>query len=147
MSTSKPRITLSLQPHTYEVLRRLSAASGQPMSTSVTDFLDVAIPGMERMAAFIEAAKGMPEKTRQEIREALEKAEAELLPVLAVSLEQADTLIAGMGKLEGARGEGEARAHDARRKGGSTPVPVTRGSGRGNAAVLVPSKGGKNGRV
>lgn len=132
MSTSKPRITLTLEPHAYEVVRRLSAAGGASMSATITGFLDVALPAMERMVVVMEAAKGMPEKTRAEMRESVDRAEAALLPVLTQVVEQADMFIAAEALLIKARDGDEVRSRSARPKVVSTPVPVTRGSGQTN---------------
>lgn len=145
MSTSKPRITITLEPRAYEIVRRLAAANGQSMSGTITEFLDVALPPMERLVVVLEQAAAMPEATRQVVRDSIGRAEAKLLPALAGSLAQMDFLIEATGReFERAAKEPERRSRDgdgAKRSG--TPGPVTRGSGLPKVAI----KGAKNGRL
>jgi len=129
MSTSKPRITITLEPHAYEVVRRLSAANGHPMSAIVSGFLDVALPPMERMVVLLEQAAAMPHATREEIRASVLRAEARVLPEVASLARQVDFLVdesVAAGSV--AEVERRRRATGAKRRQ-PTPVPVTRGSG------------------
>ena len=128
MATNKPRITLSLEPHVYEVLRRMSAAGGNSMSSIVTGFLDVAVPALERMVVVMEAAKAAPEQTMQEVSDMVARAEARVLPAVAALADQADLFLAQEAALHRSRQAGAEGARQAV-SGGSTPVPVTRGSG------------------
>lgn len=142
MATLKPRITITLEPHVHEVLRRLSAAGGQSMSSLVTDFLDVAVPPMERMVVVLEEAARMPHKAREELRASVERAEATLLPALAAAADQTDLFIADATKaVRSGRASPAQRVKRGAPKGDSTPVPVTRGLGIKTAA----KKGTKNG--
>jgi hypothetical protein len=141
MATTKPRITISLEPHVYEVLRRLSFAGGRPMSAAVTGFLDVALPALERMVVVMEAAKGMPQKARAELKASLDRAEAELLPAVAAVVDQSDMFLDEALTAARARNGAEVRGRSPRPKAVSTPVPVTRGSGRTKAAKKAVSHG------
>lgn len=152
MPTAKPRITLTLEPHVHEVLRRLSSAGGESMSAIVTGFLDVAVPAMERMAVLFEQAKAMPEEAKEGLRASLLRAESELLSGLSglisphpAFLDEMVNATAPTGTGRAPRGTGRASA------GGSTPVPVTRGSGGREkpepAVKTVPSKGVRRARV
>jgi hypothetical protein len=134
MSTSKPRITITLEPHAYEVLKRLSAASDRPMSSAVTDFLAVALPAMERIVVVLEAAKRMPDQAREEMRESLGKAEAKLVPALLDLIDQADMFLERAGDDAESSGGRGAAERTAALGGVSTPVPVTRGSGTAKAS-------------
>jgi len=146
MSTTKPRITLTLEPHAHEVLRRLSAAGGESMSAIVTGFLDMALPQLERLVVVMEQAKTMPEETKEAIRGSLVRAEAELLPSVMAVVDQADMFVAEAHATIKAAGRGATEKRPGRTLSGlSTPVPVTRGSGRTKAPHVVPSKGGRNG--
>jgi hypothetical protein len=130
MPTEKPRITISMEPHAYEVVRRLSAASGESMSRVVTQFLDVAVAPMERMVVVLEQAKAMPKETTEAVRASILRAEAKLLPkVMANIVEQNDLFLAEWAKPALAEGAGEAEPRTRPKKRPSTPVPVTRGSG------------------
>ena len=139
MATLKPRITITLEPHAYEVVRRLSAAQGQSMSSLVTQFLDVATPQMERMVVLLERAKAAPEKAREDLRQALARAEANVLPVLLDVIQEQDMFLHEVGAELEAEPAPRATAPAPRpRKKATTPVPVTRGSG--------PAKRQKRGR-
>ena len=141
MSTLKPRITITLDPHVHEVLRRLSAAGGDSMSALVTGFLDVAIPPMERMVVILEKAKGMPERTKEEVRASLLRAEAKLLPAIAAATEQNDLFLAEVLEAANAAGAGRSAARTGRVRSALPPVPVTRGVGQTKKG----QKGGKSG--
>ncbi len=146
MSTTKPRITLTLEPRAYEIVRRLAAANGTSMSATIAEFLDVALAPMERLVVVLEQASAMPQATREQVRESIGRAEAKLFPALAGSLAQMDFLIDATGReIERAAGaQPERRSRDggagAKRQ---TPGPVTRGSGPRKVAL----KGAKNGRL
>jgi hypothetical protein len=147
MSTTKPRITLTLEPRAYEIVRRLAAANGASMSSTITEFLDVALPPMERLVVVLEQAVAMPEATRQQVRDSIGRAEAKLLPALAGNLAQMDFLIEATGReIERAvQPQPERRSRDGGggTKRGGTPGLVTRGSG----PQKRPIKGAKNGRL
>jgi hypothetical protein len=149
MPTEKPRITITLEKRVYEVLRRLSAASGESMSSCVTQFLDVAIAPMERMVVVLEQAKVAPRETKEAVRASILRAEAKLLPgVIAAAVEQNDMFLAEWSpeaieareailagerrKAEGPKAAAERRPQAPERL--VTPVPVTRGSGLRKAA-------------
>jgi hypothetical protein len=141
MSTLKPRITITLQPHAYEVLRRLSSAGGESMSSLVTQFLDVAIPPMERMVVVMEQANSMSSETKEAVRGSLLRAEAKLLPALTAAIDQNDLFLADVVQALEPQPSG-ALAHVRRAVSGSAPpVPVTRGVGRSERST----KGKKNG--
>ena len=152
MSTTKPRITLTLEPAVYEVLRRLSAASGDSMSAVVADFLDVAIPQMDRMVTILEQAKAIPQQTKDELRESLERGEARVLSALDDATAHSLLLMARMENATQAAGAGGASPRTKRATaGGSTPVPLTGGSGRVGKPVktvkTASEKGVRRGRV
>ena len=137
MPTERPRITITLEPHAYEVVRRLSAASGESMSRVVTQFLDVAVAPMERMVVVLEQAKAMPKETTEAVRASILRAEAKLLPqVMASVVEQNDLFLAEWAKPEAGAERPRPQGAPTARKGTSAPVAVTRGSGPRKAAKV-----------
>lgn len=114
MPTSKPRITITLEPAAYETLTRLAAASGDSMSKIVAGYVELAMPALGRLADLLERARSAPDEVRRGLLAAVERAERELMPGAMAVKEQAEELFQGLA--EGI-------------PGGSTPVAVTRGSG------------------
>lgn len=159
MSTNKPRITLTLEPEVYEVVRRLSAASGDSMSAVIADFLDVAIPQMQRIALVLEHAKAIPSQTKEELRDSLARSEAKLLSAVAEVTGQADGFIEELAEAAKAAGASAAEPRTRRTAarassgalGASTPVPLTGGSGRVGKPVApvktASAKGGRRGGI
>lgn len=150
MPTANPRLQVTFEPETYEVLKRLAAVQGRPASTIVrevmqgsTGMLSEIADTMERLKAAQEAAKA---RIVAEAGQGLEDAADALQPPLLALLEHfeavgsiasdflADNGIGG-GALLSAPGSRPQRSEDgkpARSKGVSAdadPQPVIRGSG------------------
>ena len=113
MPTAKPRITLTLEPHAYEVLSRLAAANRQPMASIVTEILDAAIPSMERVVAIVERAATASEEVRAGVVAAVERAERELMPTLLAAAGQSDLFLADLAH----KASGDVAAQDAQASG------------------------------
>lgn len=121
MSTTKPRITVTLEPHAYEVLSRLSAVGGDSMSSLVAQFVDVSLPSLERLVVVLERAKAAPEEARAGLAAAVERAERTLLPALMQAQDMGDLFLADI-------------EHGSMRK--ATPAPAAQ---RGRAAAPAPA--------
>ena len=134
MSTSKPRITVTLEPHAHEVLARLSAAGGESMSALVAQFVTVALPSLERLVVVLERARTAPQEARAGLAAAIERAERKLLPALKDAQDMGDLFLFDLEAVpkSGATGalaqpgRQPASALDRRQK---DPRLVTRGSG------------------
>lgn len=59
MATSKPRITISLDPEAYQALKELATAQDRPMSSVVSEYLEMASPVFTRIAATLKEAKAL----------------------------------------------------------------------------------------
>lgn len=149
MSTTKPRITVTLEPHAHEVLARLSAASGESMSQIVAGFVDLAVPSLERVVVVMERAKSAPQEVRAGLVAALDRADRQLMPALVNAMDQNDLFLSDALQSLTAEPVADAKAATPARgrrradSGGSTPVPVTRGSGGASRGV----KGGRRGSL
>jgi hypothetical protein len=88
MATNKPRVTVTLEPRTYEVLARLSAAGGDSMSSLIAQFVDVSLPSLERLVVVLERAAAAPAEARAGLAAAVERAERQLLPALVAAQDQ-----------------------------------------------------------
>jgi len=121
------------------------------MSQIVAGFVEIALPSLERLVVVLERAKAAPKEVHSGLAAALERADRVLMPQLLASIDQADLFLADMHLATlAAPGPGApaAPAPDGARRqvlGGSTPVPVTRGSGGGKTLTRAPSNGGKKG--
>lgn len=154
MPTAKPRITITLEKHSHEVLSRLSAASGDSMSQIVASFVDLALPSLERVVVVLEQARAAPEKVRAGLVAAVERAERDMLPAMVEALDQSDLFLSDLTKAT-AKGRGAPAAQRAARPdplrvaleaavASSTPVPVTRGLG-GGKTLRERTKGARRG--
>ena len=124
MATTKPRITITLNQRTYEVLRAISDLGGKPMSAFVAEMLDSALPTLERMAATFQAIKGAQDTERGRFLASLDRAQAALEPAVMEAVGQFDLFLATVetAVADGGHPGGEAPAETA------NPRPVTRGS-------------------
>lgn len=144
MSTEKPRITVTLEPRLYEVVRRLAKANGQTMSRVIVDFLGVAEGPMRRAVTILERAAHAPGEARDRVRGSLHRAERSVVPVLLEGLRQTELEL----DREGLDWYDLAESGAGREGGGSLatrpapPVAVTRGVG----TPLSKQKPAKKGR-
>jgi hypothetical protein len=168
MSTKKPRITITLEPRSYEVLSRLSAVGGDSMSQIVSQFVDLALPSLERLVLVLERARSATKETHVGLAAALERAERDLIPALESTLKQRDMFFSVLEALpldgpptdaqqpaaarpagglvsiptsSTAQGQVLAAVPPAASVSPSTPVPVTRGSGTPECYKLPAKRG------
>ena len=140
MATTKPRITITLNQRTYEVLKTIGKLGDQPMSAFVSEMLDSALPTLERMAATFQAIKNAQTTERGKFLESMDRAQAVLEPAVMEAVGQFDLFLATVedAVADGGRDEGAAPAATA------DPRPVTRGStpltGKKTAATKTASK-------
>lgn len=143
MATSKPRITITLTERQHAVLRSLSKSTGQSMSAYVVEFLEVALPTLERVAATMQALAQARETDIQRVREQLEDAQRVFEPVAMAAVAQADMFL---GKIELAASDG-GRAPAAAGAGGSSTPSTNRGVTPTPAKSLKPKPGAASGQV
>lgn len=151
MSTTRPRITITLTDHSHEVLRRLSASSSQSMSSIVAEFVDMALPSLERVVVVLERARTAPEEVRAGLAASVARAERDMMPHLMESIDQVDMFLGQAerdvgGQVAPATGRARVRAHAEaliEKTRGPDPRPVTRGSGGGKSGQAEPERVGK----
>lgn len=105
MATTKPRITVTLEPHHHELLRRLAGHQGQSMSAIMVELLETVAPVLERVCVAIEGAKAASDSVRPRLKVMAEKAEADILPFAEASMSQLDMFIAEVMAETGSAGE------------------------------------------
>jgi hypothetical protein len=129
MSTSKPRITVTLTERQHAVLRSLSKSSGQSMSALVVEFLDVGMPTLERMAAVMQALAESKAVEMGRIRDQLEEAQAVFEPLAALVARQGDLFFGGLH--EALRAGPDAGGSPAARPARAPVTPATNQGGHG----------------
>lgn len=90
MPSAKPRIALVLEQPRYDLLKRLAALQGVSMASVVCEVMETVYPVLERVCVVLEAGKRAQESQKQGMRDAVEKAEADLLPHLYTAINQFD---------------------------------------------------------
>ena len=155
MPAANPRITITLKPSVHALLRRLSELTGNSQSSMVGELLEQSAPVFERMARVMEAAVEAQGLAKAEMAGGLERAQAKLEQQLGLALDTMDEGFrpilehaeAVKRRAAGAGGARGARTPARVARGGSTPVPLTGGSGGPKGATTGGRKGGKRGRV
>lgn len=135
MPTKNPRLSVVLSPSVAATLVALSAETGDSASSLVRGLLEQCAPALERMLELVRAAKAAKGQIGAGASSAMHRVVEDLQDAVALADSRQrrviDDLVQQAEKVKGRRrpvtGGGAARARPAK---GSTPVPVTRGSGR-----------------
>lgn len=99
MATSKPRLTITLEPSHHAVVSDVARLRHVSKSTVVTEMLAASIPALERVSkllAALEAAKSGGYTS--DFAANLEEAERTLAPLLAAALEQLEIPVERLSK-------------------------------------------------
>lgn len=132
MATDKPRITITLNPHVYATIKRMSELGGQPMSTIISELLDSVHEPFMRTVALLDAASQAPKQVKDGLRQSFEAVERDLYGVVGYSVAQMDWLTEQLGKPPAGGVERQ----------GASPASATPGGG-----VSGKSRGGRSGAV
>ncbi len=132
MATTKPRITITLEPDQHDVLRRLADLQRTSMSKIVTEFLGEVTPILANVANALEAVQRASSDARAKFVRTAEVAEEELRPLAEFARNQFDMFAAEIGRIEQEATPHTAaeEATGARRSGGIAgegPPPGKRG--------------------
>lgn len=119
MATNKPRITISLDPHVYATLKRMSELGGQPMASIVSELLGTVHEPLMRTVAFLEAAAEAPKQVRDGLRQTFEAVERDLYSVAGHTVDQIDWLTLQLGKVDAVSDESMEEYNNRRMKGGT----------------------------
>lgn len=114
MPTIKPRVAVTLEPQTHEVIERLAVLQGRTRGSVIADLLDSVAPALTRTVALLEAAASAPDEVKRGLRGVVEGLHGQLVDASGGATGQLDMLL------------GEVAAQ------GVDPHVVTRGSGRGS---------------
>lgn len=93
MATSKPRLSVTLEPRLYDTISEIARIRGVSRSSVITEYLDTASPVLERtltilraLDARLKAARSGIDADMHQYRANLEEAEKALAPMLASAL-------------------------------------------------------------
>lgn len=113
MPTKKPRLTITLDPVTHELLKELAEVNEQSLSSVISELLDTMIPTVQRVVEAGRHFQLLSEDMKAQIRRNFDAAESLVLPEVAAMESDFIALLNSVG---------EAAAAEA------DPRPVTRGS-------------------
>lgn len=109
MPSSNPRVALTVDPHRYDLLTRLAKLQGTSRAAIVTETMELIYPVLERVCVVLEAASKAQESSKEGLRHAVAKAEAQLSPLLYEVASQFDLFIDQAEHGLGAEGSTKAR--------------------------------------
>lgn len=106
MATNRPRITISLDPEQYEVLKRLAVLQKAPMAGIVSDLVAEVTPVLARVADSLELAMRAQQGVRANLKRVAEEAEADLRPLTEMARSQFDMFAEEIARIVGDVAEG-----------------------------------------
>ncbi|WP_460985719.1 hypothetical protein, partial [Staphylococcus aureus] len=65
MPTLKPRVAVTLENQTHEVISRLASLQKRSRSAVIADLLDSIVPALSRTVALLEAAREAPNEVKR----------------------------------------------------------------------------------
>lgn len=101
MATSKPRLTITFTPRQHAVLKSISESGGRPISALVSELIEECLPTLERMAATFQALRRAQDVNRQQMADALARAQDAIEPIAMRAAGQFDIFL---GQVESAAG-------------------------------------------
>jgi len=102
MATDKPRITITLEPDHYAILRRMANAQGGSMARIVTELVSEMAPLLGRVADMLEATVKAQQNMKVSMRKAADQAEEDMKPLMQVALSQFDFFASEMERIASA---------------------------------------------
>lgn len=92
MPTKNPRLSITFKPSFIARLRRLSELTGSSQGALAAEFLEGAVPAIDRLIRLIEAAQGAKADVLEKLQSDLEKAQGRVEAQLGIVLEDADKI-------------------------------------------------------
>lgn len=140
MPTVNPRVNVTLSPSSDILVTRLAELQKVSKSQVLRDLLDAAEPALQRVATLMEAAARSRGEVLDGLAKGLQRAQDHIEGAVGAHLVHLEAVAgadlvaraqAVRGRRPGQHAQRAARASSspAASQGGSTPVPVTRGSG------------------
>ncbi len=130
MPTLKPRVAVTLENQTHEVISRLASLQKRSRSAVIADLLDSIVPALSRTVALLEAAREAPNEVKRGLISVIEGIHEDFVAVSGKSTGDLDEFINRL------KSGGDAQ--------GVNPRLVTRGSGIRNTTKPADGKSPKN---
>lgn len=92
MPTTKPRVHVTLEPHTHDVIERLATLQGRTRGAVISELLDSVAPAISRTVKLLEAAASAPETLKDNLRSVVEGAQADYARAVGDSSKQLEIL-------------------------------------------------------
>jgi hypothetical protein len=108
MPTTKPRITVTLEPRQYELLKQISSAGGDSMSKLVSELLGTVEPTLERMALMLQRLRKVKRDEQEEVRRVLGDVHNGLESLMEATISQVDMFVDRAGEATATRAASEA---------------------------------------
>jgi len=93
MPTEKPRVTVTLEPSTHEVIARLAKLQKRTRGAVIADLLDSVAPAMTRTVALLEAAAVAPWQVKAGLISVVEGIHEEFLQAAGDGSRRAEYLL------------------------------------------------------
>lgn len=121
MPTIKPRVQVTLETQTHEVIDRLAKLQGRTRGSIIAELLDSIAPVLAQTAALLEAAQAAPQDVLRGLKSVVEGVHDDLLEVAGDGIKQMDFLLT---ELSG----GRVNPHVVTRGSGLSDTPQTKGT-------------------
>jgi hypothetical protein len=131
MPTKKPRVQVTLNENTHEVIKRFAELQNKTRGAVISEFLDSIVPPLSRTVALLDAAHSAPDHVKKGLVDYVESTHNDLMSILSDANSQVDNLAQNFTK-NGAPVEG------------FQPPLVTRGSDKGKIKPKNSLKVAKN---
>jgi hypothetical protein len=128
MSTTKPRITVTLTEHQHEVLKAVCAASGQSMSAFLGELVELSMPTFEKMAQAFGKLRDVQRFEKERLAQALERSHGEVEGLARQAMGEFGRMI----DVIQAAAEPPSRSAPSTRKAGSVASPDRAGERPGS---------------
>lgn len=96
MATTKPRLTITLNPHTHAVITELARLQSKSKASIITDLLDTVVPVFQRTAYLLELSNRATTVVNDDIRDSMELAEEKLRRMMDDAMGQLDMVSEGL---------------------------------------------------
>lgn len=92
MATTKPRLTITLEPHTHAVISELAELQGRPRARVIAELIESTVPILERTCYVLALAKRASSGVSDDFKASLEHSEAKIKQMMDDAMGQMDML-------------------------------------------------------